>query len=58
MIKMTLVFLLFSAIFFCLIRVTQYVTGEQLWSVAKQLMVSMASAALAVLVLTGIVLIF
>ena len=55
---MTLVFLLFSAIFFCLIRVTQYVTGEQLWSVAKQLMVSMASAALAVLVLTGIVLIF
>lgn len=58
MIKMILIFLLFAAIFFCLIRLAQSVTGEQMWSVAKTLTLSAISAILSTVVLVGVVLLF
>lgn len=58
MIKMTLVFLLFAAIFFCLIRLAQSITGEQMWTVAKTLTLSLGCAILSTVVLVAVVLLF
>lgn len=58
MLKMVLVFMLFSAIFFVLIRLAQSITGEQMWTATKQLTLSVVSAILATLVLVGVVVLF
>lgn len=58
MIKMTLIFLLFAAIFFCLIRLAQSITGPQMWTVTKTLILSLGCAILSTVVLVAVVLLF